>query len=457
MKKQASLIALITLSAGFQLRAQQAYTVEECVRIARGENKEIRMKDAKADEAAQTRRSIRGLFFPSVSASGIAAWNSSGGTRLDIPSSEASIPVFGTDYPISFPGYQGDYKVGGLYYAGVTVQQPLFMGGKIASGYRMSLLGEEAAREQRIITENDVIYETCQAYFLLLKAQQLAEVAALGLETVEELYRSVSLACEKGMAHRSDLMKVEVARNELILSRKRADNGIRLARMNLCVKMGIPSAEIAAIEVPEGFLMPEGDLAIENRPEYRLLEKQVALGREKVITARSEVLPQLGLQGSYGYLRGLNVGDERVLDGGSFTALVNLKIPIWTSGYASHKIAAAKASLAHNELEQEHLAEMMRLEQLQAQGDYEEALLEHQLSQSALELSEENWSLSQKRYEAGAETMSELLQIRTQWHKACEEEVEARCNALLSMLRYAKTGGRLASLFSSLSPQAPQD
>ena len=420
------------------------------MRIARSENKEILIRDKKMEEAMRTRLSTRGLFFPSVSATGTTALNSTKGNLLDIPSFDASLPVLGMDYPISFPGYQLDYKVGGIYYAGLSVQQPVFMGGKIASGYRMSKLGEEAAREQRLATESEVIFETCQAYFLLLKAQQLSEVAALGVESAEELYRSVSLACEKGMAHRSDLMKVEVARNELILARKRAENGVRLSQMNLCVRMGIPSSTISAVELSGNLMMPEDNLDIGQRPEYRMLDKQVALGREKVVSARSEVLPQLGVQGSYGYLRGLQVGGERVLDGGSFTLLVNLKIPIWTSGHASNKIAAAKASLAHNELERQHMIDMMRLEQTQAQGDYEEALLEHELSKSALALSEENWSMAQKRYEAGAETMAELLRTRTQWQKAQEEEVEARCGVLLSILRYRKTGGRLASLFEPL-------
>ena len=34
--------------------------------------------------------------------------------------------------------------------------------------------------------------------------------------------------------------------------------------------------------------------------------------------ALADMLPQVGLQGGYGYMHGLKVGDETVLDGGSF-------------------------------------------------------------------------------------------------------------------------------------------
>ena len=465
-------IAILILFCAGAAHAQQSYTLEECIRQARADNKEILMKDKKVVEAEHTRKSVRGLFFPSISASGTAAWNSSDGSLLDIPAFNYNVPLLSTNFPISFPGYRIGYEVGDIYYAGVTLQQPIFMGGKIASGYRMAKLGESVAGEQRALTESEVVYQTCEAYFLLLRAQQLDSVSHAALDAADELYRTVSIATEKGMAHRSDVMKVEVARSELILARKQAENGIRLARMNLCVQMGIPWTEITACEVPTGLFLQgialEDSLDICDRPEYRMLEAQVRLGHEKVATARSEVLPHIGLQASYGYLNGIRwgdgakfqegngtpiggddgfIGNRKLFDGGSFTVLATVSIPLWRSGSEYHKIAAARANLEESELQMQHLTERMALEQTQARGNYEEALLEHQLAISSLRLAEENLILTRKQYAVGSETLSELLKVQTQWQKAQEEAVQAQCDVYLAYLRLLKTAGRLMDQF----------
>ena len=58
------------------------------------------------------------------------------------------------------------------------------------------------------------------------------------------------------------------------------------------------------------------------------------------------MLPQIGVQGSYNYINGLDVNGQKFLDGGSFTALLNVSIPIFHFGERKHKVNAAKAQFA---------------------------------------------------------------------------------------------------------------
>lgn len=57
---------------------------------------------------------------------------------------------------------------------------------------------------------------------------------------MEEFLRTVSNAVEAGMKSRNDLMKVQVQLNRAELQLQRADNGVRLSRMNLCQMVGLP-------------------------------------------------------------------------------------------------------------------------------------------------------------------------------------------------------------------------
>ncbi|MBR1785319.1 MAG: TolC family protein [Bacteroidales bacterium] len=429
-------------------------TLDECIGVARRDSREVAMQELKVVEAEQVRKSVRGHFFPQVSASGIAAWNSSKGDLINLAPQSFDIPIFLTTIPVSLPGYQLEYSIGDVYHAGVTVQQPIYMGGKIASGYRMARIGESVAREQQQLAEADAVYHTCQAYFLLLKAQQLDLVASTALAAADEMLRSVGVAGEQGMAQSTDLQKVEVTRGELLLAARKAKNGVRLAQRNLCVQMGIQPAEIVAAPVDEWLfaqkVRPFDSLDISSRPEYRMLDAQVSLNREKVTTARSDMLPQVGVQGNYGYLYGLKINDNTVLDGSSFTVLASVKIPLWQSGLVRHNVAAAKAGLDHSILQRDLLCDRMMLERMQAQNEYDEAQLRHELSLSALRLAEQNMNLEQKRYNVGQSALADLLKEKAQLQKAQEEEVEAMCDVHLAALRLMQTAGLLLDALDSV-------
>ena len=450
--KQTVLTLSLTLFA-IGATAQRPITLKECILTALSDNKELQMSDSKIAEAHETALSIRGHFLPQVSASGIAGWNSSNGTLLDIPKFNFDIPLSSSSIPFNFPGYDIDYRVGGIYHAGITVQQPIYMGGRIASGYRMAQIGENVAHERHELTEAEVVYQTCQAYFLLLKAQRLDSVATAALTAADEMMRAVGAAGEHGMAQRTDMKKVELARTELQLSAVQAKNGVRLAQRNLCVQMGVKMEDVVAISIPDDFFLQNEttDISVADRPEYRMLEAQVELNREKLTTARSEMLPQVGVQASYGYLYGLHVSDKTIFDGGSVTLLASVKIPIYQSGVARHNLKAAKIALHHSELERALIADRMALEQLQAQNLYDEAQLKHEISLSSLSLEEDNLAIIQKQYKVGQATLADLLREQAQLQKKQEEEVESMCDVFLAHLRLMKAAGHLMEAFDTNS------
>jgi outer membrane protein TolC len=50
---------------------------------------------------------------------------------------------------------------------------------------------------------------------------------------------------------------------------------------------------------------------------------------------------------------------------------------------------------------------------------------------------------SRDRYDAGMETLSNLLEAQAMWQQAKSESVEAGCNAQLAATRYYKAAGKL--------------
>ena len=112
---------------------------------------------------------------------------------------------------------------------------------------------------------------------------------------------------------------------------------------------------------------------------------------------RSELLPKIGVKGSYDYIHGLEISDQDLFDGGSFSVLLNVSVPLFHFGANSNKVRAAKAKLEQARLEQENMNEQMLLELAQSVNNLDEARLESTIAERSLQQAEENMRVSRSR------------------------------------------------------------
>ncbi len=441
-----TVLLLIPLSS-----AAQVLTLDECLKLAQQNNKQIRSRQAQTRQASYTVRSQRAMFLPDISLKGSGMWNSNRGELLNVPATY--LPAFelssGTPAPTTtaayFPGLTMDYKMGVIWQGGLTVTQPIFMGGKIKTAYRMAQLTERMSQTQESQTRQEVWLEVATAYTQLVRAQEMKQVAQQYNALLKELFRNVQTAVRHGMKLRNDELKVQVRLNESELQMHRADNARRLAAKNLCQIIGCPYNDGIAADtaLPQKHDVAQADMT--SRPEMQLLDQQIEMARQQVSLSRAELLPQIGVQGSYNYLHGLKVGGETMLDGGSFGVLLNISIPVFHFGERANKVRAAKAKLAQTELDCQHLAERMQLELSQALDNLDEARLEVSLTERSLAQADENCTLSRKLYNTGMETLGDHLEAQALWQQSFAALVEARCQLYLSHVKYLKASGKLLS------------
>ena len=188
------------------------------------------------------------------------------------------------------------------------MEQPLYMGGKIRAAYKMSLLGKEMAQLSETLTASEVIVKTEQAYAQVIKAKEMKKVADKYSAVLTELMKNVESAHKHGLKPQNDVLKVQVKLNESELNIRKADNALRLATMNLCHYIGKPlTADIRTAdtfpEVAQDIRLQTADISA--RPEYAILNQQVAIAKQQVKLNRSELLPKIGVKGSYDYIPGL--------------------------------------------------------------------------------------------------------------------------------------------------------
>ncbi len=445
-------IFTILLFCAITLHAQELLTLDQCRQLALDNNKRMVAASKQTQAAHYTVKSYKGNFFPNFIASGTGLYSTADGT-FNIPG--GNLPTFlpdanGQPTPNGgfayFPGIDLNYKVRTVWMGGIQVEQPIFMGGKILAAYRMATLGKQMAQLNENLTATEVILETDQAYALMVKAQEMNKVAESYHAVLQELMKNVQSAYKHGLKSKNDVLKVQVKLNESELSIRKAENALRLANMNLCHLIGKPLTE--TLQISDDFPVIEQALEtqindITARPEYSLLNKQVDMAKQQVKLSRSELLPQVGIRGSYDYIHGLKVNEQTLFDKGNFSVMLNVTIPLFHFGERINKVRASKAQLEQVRMEQADLNEKMLLELTQAANNLDEAKLQTALADRSLEQADENRRISKGEYEAGLEPLSDHLEAQALWQQAYETKVDAHFQLYLSYVKYLKAAGTL--------------
>ncbi|MDR1781078.1 MAG: TolC family protein [Tannerella sp.] len=462
------------LCVNIHISAQQVYTLEQCRQMALGNNKSAAIAAAKEQKTGYDAKAYYANFFPKITASGMYLYTNSGtnytlkGNYLPTFTPDLSTgqlqpnlltmpdgtPITGADgSPVFreyayFPDMSLDVKMNGTYFAGIRAEQPLYAGGKIASAYRMSRIGQDIAKLNTALTRNEIIVETDEAYWQHVKALESQKAAQAFSAVVNELLRNVENAVSAGMKTRNDALKVQVQVNRAELQLQQAANAIRLSRMNLCRVIGLPvTAEIAVETLDNGTnsisqpLAP--DLIYSSRPEYAILEKQIELKNQQVKLVRSDFLPNVGLMANYGYMRGPELNGSPLVDRASFAALLTVSIPVFHWGEGWNRIRAAKAEKQIMQLQRDDLNEKMTLELQQALDRCAESAAEVRLTARALEQAEENLRASRDHYEAGMETLADYLEAQTLWQQAWLDNINAIIKQRLNDTYRQRAAGEL--------------
>ncbi|MDR2562585.1 MAG: TolC family protein [Prevotellaceae bacterium] len=455
--KNISILIFFILSS-VALSAQEM-TLKQCRQMALENNKTMAVARQNKIKSDLTVKSTFTNFLPKLSASGMSYHTSSesdfalkmGRMQIFDPNMVNAFippqyhPFIESLSSISLPDINFNLNLNNSYVTGINLEQPIYMGGKIRSAYKMSKIGKEIADLNIKKNETEIIVETDKAYWLYVQTLELCKSAESYKKTVEEFYRVVSNAVDAGMKSRNDLLKVQVQLNQANLQLQRAKNGIKLAGMNLCQIIGLSlDSEIIPLQLfsSESFDITHID-DITSRPEYEMLNKQTEFKNQEKQMIRSDFLPSVGLRGSYNYIYGVKLNNEVLFNNGGFSAMLSVKIPLFHWGEGSKKIKIADTERTIAELQFNDFSEKMKLEMQQAINAYNEFLLEVAMTDKALLQAKENLEMSKNHYEAGMENISDYIEAQTVWQNAESEHIIAKTKLEIAKTEYLRTVGKL--------------
>lgn len=452
--------------------AQVDLNLEMCREMALQNSKEIRIAGKQQQKAAFDVKMYRANYLPKISAVGVGLYNQrkynyklKGGylptykpgangqlepnVMLD-PATQQ--PVIGADGNPVFneyaflPDIKLELSLRGAYSAGVQLEQPLYMGGKVRAAHLMAKIGEDIAAENVRFNRSGMLLETDRAYWQLMRVEEQVLAAAGYRAVVQELLKNLKDAQAVGLSMSNDVLKAQVRCNEADLMLQKARNGQVLARMNLCRLIGLDlQTEVRLQDSLSETVNPAIwglDSSVAQRPDYNMLTSEVELKGRQVALDRADFLPQIGVTAGYGYGGGVKLnGDDEA--SASFTALAAVKIPVFHWGEGRNKVRSARMEEEISRLNLEKSADLMQLEVTSARFSLQDAQTRVVMAHNALLQAKENLKISTDQYQVGMENLTSLLDAQAQWQQAWSQWIDAKTALHLCVSAYLKAIGKL--------------
>lgn len=425
MNYKVLLFITVGLLINLSLPAQQVYTLEQCEKMALQNN--VRMKNAANDLhiAEHEMQNARTKYFPSISASG-------GGFLADDELLNMELS----------PGMGMSMVKNGLV-GGITAALPLFAGGQIVNGNKLSRMNVDKYRYLSHQAEYKVQL-TVENYFwqVIVAQEKLRTLVALERQ-LSQLQSDVEAAVDAGVTARNDLLQVQLRNNEIQSTKLSVENASRLARRLLAqyIGAGADTIEVAYVitdslpESPEAlYIHPDQALLVTDT--YNLLQIDVKAKHLEHRISVGKNLPTVAVGGGYMYE---NLFDK---DHTFWMGFVTVSVPLsdWWGG--SHDIKKQKLRLQSAENNLTDQSELLKLRMESTWNDLTDAFRQVEIAQTSIVQAVENLRLNTDYYTAGTSSMSDLLEAQTLYRQSRDKYVEAYAQYQVKKREYLQATGR---------------
>ncbi|MBQ1679289.1 MAG: TolC family protein [Oscillospiraceae bacterium] len=337
-----------------------------------------------------------------------------------------------------------------IWMGAVTVQQPVFVGGKILYSNKMAALGKDLAQSKYDMEEAQVVLDVEQAYWQIISIAGKKRLSESYAELLHTLESDVNASVEAGVMTESDALQIQVKANEADMLRTKATNGLTLAKMLLCQRIGLPldsDIELAdehldMVPLPERTRDKSLDDIYADRPETRSLELASRIYDAKAKVIRADGLPKVALTANW-LVSNPNPfnGIQNTWNGGMLSTGVMVNIPLFHGLENANKYRKAKAEASLYRTQLEDAKEKIELQVTRERKAYGEALEKLSMAQANLASAEENLRTATIGFEAGVISTSTVLSAQTAWLSAHSDCLDAGTELQMAAAALRKAEG----------------
>ncbi|MCK5738345.1 TolC family protein [bacterium] len=398
-------------------------SLEKCVEIALEKNPQLKMAEKEVTKARVSVGQAYSTILPQVtgSASLQRAWEIQQNT---LPNFIKSM------LPPTFPGYNEmpdfvsmAFGLENTAVAGVTLTQPLFLGGAGITAIKMANAGRRAIEQSLELERQTLIYNTVNAYYACLLSKEVIRVQAEALKQALTNFEMVEKNYNAGSASGFDKMRAEVTLAGVQPAVITARNNYHSALTALRMMLGLDKDTV--IDVSGEFNYVEDDfadkslakiqqMAIEKRPELIALYEQKYIANKNVAMARSSFMPKLFFQTDYSYMA---MRDDMNFEGNNFskgfTSAVSMQIPLFTGLYNAREYQKAKLDYQIMLDTEKQVNDGLMAEVEIVYNRFRETREKLTATLRSVKLAEETLRLSNLMYEEGTNTQLDVISTQS--------------------------------------------
>lgn len=343
-------------------------------------------------------------------------------------------------------------KVGpdkGLDYYGIklTLEQPLYTGGKLTAINAQAAANEKYTLQSSEISKQSIIFETKKAYLTAMMAKRMFETATEAVKSMEEHLLETKKYFEAGMVNQLDIIRAEVKLADLNQKLVTAKNGTELSKKALNFVIG--QAPDTPIDVDETIVFTPLTESIEtlqlrglnNRPEVKQADAKYEMAKQNIEIASSDGKPMFMLTGEIG--KKTTKPLEEKLDNPEWSVSIVGSYAIF-DGLAVHKkVAEAENQTSQASSARQLISNMIKLEISQAYLNLQNAYENIETAKKGISLAEESVRLAKASYTAGLANSLDVIDSQVGLTQAKNNYTQAVIQYGIAAAQLQKaTGGR---------------
>lgn len=417
---------------GLFLAAQQVFasspvrlTLQQAIETALRQNPSITAARQAGAQADARVREARAAYYPQIGFNGIAKAGLSGATN--------ALGLVGL--PAS-PLYRN-------FADSLNASQSVFDFGRTRHRLAFERKMRDAAEADVATVEAGVSLKVEQAYYGLLRAQRLREVAVEIVRSREVTVRQAQTLYEGQIRSRVDLDLARVSLSRAQLRASEAENQVHAAIATFGMALGGPQDSEYILEAPDVSVpklepveswIEEG---LRARPELQSLRLEKEAAAEQLEWAKSQKKPLLNLAFTGGYARFTNLLARELLAGGA-----GLAMPLFTGGRIEGQEEEAEAQLRVLEAREELLKQQVGFEIRTAWFRLENAVESLPMLRLQSEAAGNAARLADERYRERLGSFVELAAAQASLAEASASESAGLYDAKIAEAELRRASGR---------------
>ena len=236
-----------------------------------------------------------------------------------------------------------------------TVAQDLVTAGKLRLSQQAALREVQMAEYQLIRARYDVLTEVRQSFYALLVSQRRVEIYQLLLDIAKRSFEIGRQLAEAGEGTKADVLFWSIERDRAEVRLLNAAVYIETGRRQVATAIGLPRADVGAIEGDLFRKLPNFDLktlqeaVVRSNAKPRVAESHIARAQWALERAVVQPIPNINLMGGYQRQVGIPAMDQGLVQ-------VMMAVPLFDRNQgnirsARAEIAASRADLRTIEID----------------------------------------------------------------------------------------------------------